>query len=151
MMETQKTALAINDLMVINNDRYYGYKTAVTETRDEDLKAMFTRFSVQSKAFSQELKKFVPPGEEPASEDETKNTGKLFRLWMDFRAAISGHDRKAILSSCEFGEDAAKKTYDDVIEHNLDIPAEAMKIIRKQREALQIGHDTVKSLLLAME
>lgn len=145
-METEKTALAINDLIIINNDRYEGYKTAAEETKDSDLKSMFTEFGNQSKQFAAELKKFVPASEEPAKKDETKNSGKLYRIWMDFRSAITGHDRKAILSSCEFGEDAAKKTYDEVMEHSEDIPAEAMETIRKQRAALQKGHDTVKSM-----
>lgn len=145
-METQKTATAINDLIVINNDRYEGYKTAADEIKDSDLKAMFTEFSNQSKQFAAELKKFVPASEEPADKNETKNSGKLYRLWMDFRSAITGHDRKAILSSCEFGEDAAKKTYDDVMKNSEDLPTEAMDVIRRQRTELQKGHDTVKSM-----
>ncbi len=149
-METQKTAVAINDLIVINNDRYEGYKTAADETKEADLKAMFTEFSNQSKQFSAELKKFVPSGEEIAH-DKTKNTGKLYRVWMDFKSAVTGHDRKAILSSCEFGEDAAKKTYDEVLEHTEEIPAEAMAVIRRQRGELQKGHDTVKSMRDAIE
>ena len=70
----------------------------------------------------------------------------MFRIWMDFKSAVTGHDRKAILSSCEFGEDAAKKTYDEVMQHSEDVPAEAMETIRRQRTELQKGHDTVKSL-----
>ena len=78
--------------------------------------------------------------------DETKNSGKLYRVWMDLKAAVTGKDRKAILSSCEFGEDRAKATYDAVLEHTEDIPTEALAIISKQRAALQKGHDTVKTL-----
>jgi uncharacterized protein (TIGR02284 family) len=62
-MET-KTATTIKDLIVINNDRYEGYKTAAEETKDADLKSLFTEFSLQSKGFSQELRKFLPAGEE---------------------------------------------------------------------------------------
>ncbi|MES2680497.1 MAG: PA2169 family four-helix-bundle protein [Bacteroidota bacterium] len=149
-METQRTALAINDLIIINNDRYYGYKTAVSEIREEDLKSLFTQFSNQSKAFANDLRKFIPSEEAAPKDDETKNSGKLYRLWMDFRSAITDHDRKAILCSCEFGEDAAKKTYDEVLEHSQDIPVEAMSIIRRQREELQKGHDMVKSLRQAI-
>jgi uncharacterized protein (TIGR02284 family) len=145
-METEKTALAINDLIIINNDRYEGYKTAAQETRESDLKALFTGFSNQSKQFATELRKFVPASEETSKTDETKNSGKRNRIWMDFRSALTGRDRKAILSSCEFGEDAAKKTYDEVMEHSEDIPSEAMEVIRKQRTELQKGHDTVKSM-----
>ena len=146
METTEKTATAINDLIIINNDRYEGYKTAAAETKEADLKSLFTDFSNQSKGFALELRKFVPAGEEAAKRDETKNTGKLFRVWMDLKATLSGNDRKAILSSCHFGEDKAKDTYDDVLKHTEDIPSDALTVITKQREALQKGHDTVKSL-----
>lgn len=144
-METQKTVLALNDLIVINNDRYYGYKTAISETRDEDLKDLFTFLSNQSRGFVNELKKFIPAGD-AVKEGQTRNSGKLYRIWMNFRAAITDHDRKAILSSCEFGEDMAKKTYDDVIQNPGELSAQALIVIRKQREDLQNGHDSIKSL-----
>ena len=145
-MEIEKTATAINDLIVINNDRYEGYKTAANEIKDADLKSLFTDFSNQSKGFALELRKFVPATEEKAEKDETKNSGKLFRVWMDIKAAITGNDRKAILSSCEFGEDAAKGHYDEVLEHAEDIPTQALSVVTNQRVAIQKGHDTVKSL-----
>lgn len=145
-METQTIATAINDLIVINNDRYEGYNTALTETRDADLKTLFSEYATQSKKFAEELKKHVPASNDTADSDETKASGKIYRVWMDFKSAVTDHDRKAILSSCEFGEDAAKKTYDEVIEHSQDLPKEAMDLIRKQRMELQKGHDTIKSL-----
>ncbi len=146
-METkEKIATYINDLIIINNDRYEGYKTAAQETKEADLKSLFTDFSNQSKGFALELRKFVPAGEETAERDETKNTGKLFRIWMDFKSMISDHDRKAILSSCHFGEDKAKETYDDILKHTEDIPKDALDVITRQRAELQKGHDTVKSM-----
>jgi len=145
-METQKTATAINDLIVINNDRYEGYKTAAEETKEADLKSLFSNFSSQSRGFANELRQYVPGSEEAAQKDETKNTGKLFRVWMDIKAAMTSNDRKAILSSCEFGEDKAKATYDDVLEHSEEIPAVALDLIRRQRAEIQKGHDTVKSM-----
>lgn len=144
-METQKTAAAVNDLIVINNDRYEGYKTAASEAKEQDLKDLFGKFSAQSKHFAEELKKYVPASKD-AAKDDTKATGKIYRLWMDFKAGVTGHDRKGILSSCEYGEDVAKKTYDEVLEHSNDLPTEAMDLIRKHRAELQKGHDTIKSL-----
>src|ERR1700761_6726523 len=112
-METQKTAEAISDLIIINNDRYEGYKTAAEETKEADLKSLFSSLSSQSRGFANDLRKHVPNGEDLPKKDETKNTGKLFRVWMDIKAAVTAHDRKAILASCEFGEDKAKATYED--------------------------------------
>ncbi len=47
-MET-KTATTIKDLIVINNDRYEGYKTAAEETKDAHLKSLSTGVPPPSK------------------------------------------------------------------------------------------------------
>jgi uncharacterized protein (TIGR02284 family) len=142
-METKVES--INQLIIINNDRYEGYKKAAEEAKDQDLKDMFNKFSSQSKGFSEDLKKFVDPDDLP-KQNETTNSGKLYRVWMDIKAATTAKDRKAVLSSCEFGEDVAKKTYKEVLDHPEDIPSEAMDTIRKQNEEIIKGHDTVKSM-----
>jgi uncharacterized protein (TIGR02284 family) len=144
-MET-KHATAIKDLIVINNDRYEGYKTAAEETKDPDLKSMFNEFSLQSKGFSDELRKFLPAGESQPTRDETKPSGKLYRVWMDIRAAVTGNDRKNILASCEYGEDHAKKHYNDAVENATDVPADAMQVIQRQRAEIMRGHDRVKAM-----
>ena len=144
-MET-KTATTIKDLIVINNDRYEGYKTAAEETKDADLKSLFTEFSLQSKGYSQELRKFLPDAESQPDNNETKNSGKLFRVWMDLKAAVTGNDRKAILSSCEYGEDHAKKHYKDALEHSSELPSDAMEVIKRQSEEIFKGHDRVKAM-----
>jgi uncharacterized protein (TIGR02284 family) len=143
---TEKTVTALNALIIINNDRYEGYKTASEETDDVDLKLLFTRFSTQSKRFSNELQKMIPFTEERPDKDETTVSGKFYRVWMDIKAALTAKDRKGILASCEFGEDVAKKTYDEVLDHPEDINSDLLSLIRKQRNELQEGHDHVKSL-----
>lgn len=141
-MET-KSIDAINSLIIINNDRSEGYKKAAEETKDSELKSLFNKFSEQSRDFSSELRKFIPDSEE-AGHDETKNTGKLFRLWMDIKAAVTSNNRKAILSSCEFGEDAAKNEYKNVLEKPTDIPAAALSVITKQNAEIMRSHDQIK-------
>ncbi|MES2133796.1 MAG: PA2169 family four-helix-bundle protein [Bacteroidota bacterium] len=143
-METQKIN-AVNSLIIINNDRSEGYMKAAEEAKDSELKSLFTKFSQQSKTFSNELRKFVPDSEEPKS-GETKNTGKLFRLWMDIKSAVTSNDRKAILSSCEFGEDAAKKEYKDALEKSRDLPADALAVITKQNSEILKSHNLIKSM-----
>ncbi len=143
-METEKID-AINSLIVINHDRHEGYKRASEDTKDSELKKMFLHFSEQSARFSEELRRFVPNAEEP-EHDETKNTGKLHRLWMDIKAAITGNERKVVLSSCEFGEDHAKQTYDEALKHAEELPLGAWDVITKHRTEIQKSHDMVKAL-----
>jgi uncharacterized protein (TIGR02284 family) len=143
-METEKID-AINSVIVINHDREEGYKRASEDVKDEELKKLFLQFSGESARFSEELRRFVPNSEEP-ERDETKNTGKLHRLWMDIKAAVTGDQRGVILSSCEFGEDHAKKTYEDALAHPEELPLGAHEVLTKQRAAIQKSHDLVKSL-----
>lgn len=140
-----ETKTSINSLIIINNDRYEGYKKAAEETKDADLKTLFTKNSLQSKAFGDSLRPFNDVEDQP-KENETTNSGKLYRVWMDVKAAMTANDRKAILSSCEFGEDVAKKTYDEVLEHTDGVPDEVINIIRQHRGELQKAHDEVKAL-----
>jgi uncharacterized protein (TIGR02284 family) len=118
-MENEKTIEVLNTLITINNDRIEGYETASKETEEQDLKTLFAAFSATSQKCNAELKTEVTKlGGEPA--EGTKISGKFFRVWMDVKAALTGKDRLAILNSCEFGEDAAKDTYEDVLENDLE-------------------------------
>ena len=66
---------------------------------------------------------------------------------MDVKAALTGKDRKAILNSCEFGEDAAIKTYENVMEDDAKhFNSHLENLINVQFSLLLADHNTVKSL-----
>ena len=114
-MENKKAIDVLNKLVEINNDRIEGYETAGKETTEPDLKVLFTKLAETSQDCRIELEREVELlGGTPAK--GTKVSGKFFRAWMDVKAAITGKDRKAILESCEYGEDQALKTYESVLE-----------------------------------
>jgi uncharacterized protein (TIGR02284 family) len=140
-----ETTTAINSLIVINNDRYEGYKKAADEVKEADLKDLFSKYAHQSKKYSDDLRKFVN-SEDEAGNDETKNTGKLFRVWMDISAALTSNDRKAILKLCEFGEDKAQEEYKDVLKDESTLPTGAASVVKMQKEELLKAHDEVKAL-----
>jgi uncharacterized protein (TIGR02284 family) len=147
-MENNRKAIGvINDLIQINNDRVVGYEKAIDELKDEDadLKTLFHRYTQDSKQFATELTHEVTRlGGEPS--DGTTNSGKVYRVWMDLKAAITGKDRKTILDNCEFGEDAAQKAYDMALNSDVDLEAPLRELIIKQKAALRVGHDEVKRL-----
>ena len=136
----------LNTLIQINNDRIEGYETASKETEEQDLKALFAKFSQTSKNCNNELIQEVRKlGGQPT--EGTKNTGKFFRVWMDVKAALTGKDRKAILNSCEYGEDVAVETYKKALSDNFsDLSAEQQKIINTQHALIKADHDKVKSM-----
>jgi uncharacterized protein (TIGR02284 family) len=142
----EKTVSLLNDLVEINNDRVQGYERAIAETNDEDLTYLFTNMAAHSKAYKSDLsREIVSLGGKPT--EGTKNSGKLFRAWMDIKAALTGKNRKEILSSCEFGENAALDTYKSVIANEDDVLTDdILKLIKIQKQEIQLDHDRVKAL-----
>lgn len=145
-MNTEQSIDVLNALIVINNDRIEGYMTASKETEESDLKTLFTQFEYTSQKCKAELVKEVQRlGGEPA--EGTKTTGKIYRAWMDVKATLTGNDRKAILNSCEYGEDVAIEAYDNALKNNTeDISTEQQIMLNAQLQLIKADHDKVKGL-----
>ncbi len=144
-MENNKVADNLNKLVEINNDRLEGYDRAAKETDDADLKTLFTKFSSQSRAFRSELEGLVRShGASPT--DGTTTSGKFYRAWMDIKAALTGKDRKAIVSSCEFGEDVAKDTYKDALHELNGTNDSVLSVVQRQYAEIREAHDKIKTL-----
>jgi len=146
-MDKEKTISIVNDLIRINNDRVEGYEKAIDELKDEDadLKTLFKRYVSESRQYAGELTEEVQRlGGDPA--DGTTNSGKIYRVWMDLKAAITGKDRQAILNNCEYGEDAAQKAYDTALNSDVTFETTLRELIVKQKASLKSGHDEVKRL-----
>lgn len=144
-MNTEKSIDILNSLIQINNDRIEGYETASKEADETDLKTLFSHFtetSLKCKAdLVAEVKKL---GGTPT--EGTTTSGKFFRVWMDIKSAVTGSDRKAIINSCEYGEDVAVQTYNDALAHSEDLSAEQLMMIKEQHSAIKANHDKIKNL-----
>ena len=144
-MEKKKIADALNKLVEINNDRTTGYERAVDETEDSMLKSLFTKFASQSRSYRSELEGLVRShGEEPVS--GTTTSGKFYRAWMDIKSALTGKDRKAIIASCEYGEDVAKETYEDVLKNTEEMPSEVRSVVERQYSEITDAQNQVRTL-----
>jgi uncharacterized protein (TIGR02284 family) len=148
-METiEQVSELLNDLLKINNDRIAGYQRAIGETKnlDIDLKALFEGMIKESEEYKKELAQLI--GQYGGTvEDDTTTSGKIYRAWMDVKATFTGSDRKAILESCEFGEDAAQRAYDAALAADLPLDEECKSLIMEQQQALKNSHDVIKKHL----
>lgn len=145
-MEIEKTIEVLNTLIEINNDRIEGYEKASNETEEQDLKMEFAELARTSHKCVNELSaEIYKLGGLPT--EGTKVSGKFFRTWMDVKTALTGRDRKAILSLCEYGEDSAQETYDDVINNDFEhLTIEQQALVYKQVALLRTDHNLVKSM-----
>lgn len=150
-MYSDKTIAVLNNLIEINNDRIEGYKTAYSETVDFDLKRIFGNLRETSERNALALQnEIIRCGGDPT--DSTRSTGKLFRVWMDFKSSVTGQSGKAILNSCEQGEDVAVSVYNDVLNNH---PSESLSpgqisMVDEQYRIIKSDHDLVRSLRHAM-
>ncbi|MGC4102079.1 ferritin-like domain-containing protein [Ferruginibacter sp.] len=146
-MTTMTTALTevLNDLIKINNDRITGYKKAAEESKaiDADLVTIFNRMADESRAYVVALTERVNA---LGGQSESGHTamGRLYQAWMDIKATFTGKDRKAILASCEYGEDAAQKAYKDALATEVDLDTETRQLIAEQKASLKKSHDLIK-------
>lgn len=149
MKTNEKSNEILNDLIRINNDRATGYEKAARETEaaDQDLRSIFNSMASESHAYAGELSRHVmQSGGDPT--DSTTVSGKIYRAWMDIKATFTGKDRKSILESCEFGEDAAQKAYKEALQSDsgLRLSADIREMITRQKEKLKASHDRIKLL-----
>jgi uncharacterized protein (TIGR02284 family) len=147
MNRNNENAEILNDLIQINNDRIEGYERAVKDTGigDNDLRGLFQSMANESRQYVAELQQYVVrEGEEPAK--DTTVRGKIYRAWMDVKATFSGHDRKSILESCEYGEDAAQRAYERALEDSEDVSPDVANLIMDQKMKLRQSHDKIRAL-----
>lgn len=146
MKTSKEIAGVLNDLIEIHNDRIVGYEKAIRELKgeDEDLKTLFASLISQSHQAKMELGKEVQVlGEK--METSTTNRGKIYRAWMDVKNAFTGSSTHTVLDSCEYGEDAALKAYDEALSEE-DIPSFLRDILLNHQNMLLDAHDQVRAL-----
>jgi len=146
-MEKAKEIIEVlNDLVMINNDRIRGYEEAVKELKedDQDLKSLFDHLIVESQQIKSDLIQEIQVLHGDV-ENKTTEMGKIYRGWAGLKAIFTGDSRHAILSNCEFGEDAAQKAYNKALETE-KLPAFLREMLSNQQATLKVSHDEIRDL-----
>lgn len=146
-MEKEKTIDALNTLVEINNDRIEGYERASDNTEERDLKDLFSTFKQTSQKCRNELISEISKLDREATKS-TKASGKFLRAWiawMDVKSALTGENRKAILSSCEYGEEQTDETYQTILDDESEhLNPQQQSMIKAQHSLLKIDQRTIK-------
>lgn len=145
-MNTEKEIENLNTLLCINNDRVEGYKSALYEAKETDIKIMFSTLAKTSleckKELVYEIKKLGGK-----RNNGYRETGKFFRIWIDMKKAIKRDDRKAILDSCKYGEIVVLQEYQKIINESFVlISTEKQSMLFKQYNLLKADYERINLL-----
>jgi uncharacterized protein (TIGR02284 family) len=108
--KAKRAAKALDELVLFVNDRIEGYKRAVAESKNTQLRSYYQQLVGQSQQFASTLNGYLAQ-KGGKTEQGTTLKGKLYRKLMDATAAVTGRDEKAILTANIYGERWAIKAY----------------------------------------
>jgi uncharacterized protein (TIGR02284 family) len=137
----------VNKIIQTNIDRREGYEKAIDEIKDPSLKLLFQECCKQSNENVNELRQIViQHGGIP--EDNTSTAGDMYRVWMDVKSALAANNTKAVLQSCERGEDVALNAYRNVTTatNGESINEPVISTLNRQKEGILAMHNKVKAL-----
>lgn len=135
----------VNKIIQTNLDRREGYEKAFEQIKEPQLKSLFEDCCKQSNEYINELRQVViQHGGQPVS--DTSTAGDLYRIWMDVKSALSANNTKAVLQSCERGEDVALNAYKDVTGSADGVDGTVLSVLKRQENGILSMHNRVKVL-----
>jgi uncharacterized protein (TIGR02284 family) len=145
-MENQKTIALLNQFISINNDRIEVYETMARETDEQELINMFKKFVQTSKHCKQQLILEVFKLGGLLIENKIRS-GVFYNVWNDIDTVLKRTARKAILNSCEYGEDLARGNYQMVLDNYLEqLSIEQQRLLKTQYRMLNADFEEIKSI-----
>ena len=143
MIKTDEASLKVlNTLLAVNHDAQAGYETAAADARDPALARFLGEAAAQRMKFVDELAQRVR-GLRGEAVKRGGIAGKVHRMIIDAKASTDDAPDHALLVECERAEDIAVRAYRDALQA-VDVDEQTRKIIQRQYELVQLGHDQVR-------
>jgi uncharacterized protein (TIGR02284 family) len=142
--KAKRAVKALDQLLLFVNDRTEGYKRAVAETKDAELKSYYQHLVSQSKEFAGTLNGYLTR-KGGARETGTTLKGKLYRKLMDAQAVVTTRDEKAILAANIYGEQWAIKAYKKTLRRKA-LKGDIRAAVEKQFAESQRTYNRLKQL-----
>lgn len=134
----------LQELLEKNYDAEKGYKKAIVETKDENLKRFLKKQVVQRNHFATELDKIIRGlNEHPKEKGSTK--GDLHRTWMNIKTKLSANKDEALLEECIRGEKASKKEYEEKLK-KYKFPPSIAETLKRQLSEISTTVEKIKKL-----
>src|SRR5262245_44906546 len=141
---SDKAVNVLNDLLEISKDGEEGFERAASEVKDASVKSLLVQCAANCRAGAEQLESAVRNlGGDP--DERGSVAGAVHRGWVNVKAAVTGHDTKAVLNECERGEDYAKGRYKKALEEK-ELPSDVRSLIQNQYQGVLANHDRIKEL-----
>ena len=137
--ETERVLLNVIKTL---QDGQKGFADIGEHIKDETLKRYFLAESLKRANFRAELENELHRAGIADVKESGSTAGALHRTWGDIKAKLGGGDH-TLLETAEEGEDAAKKAYQDALEHDLPLPVR--QLLTEQQSHVNNSHEYVKS------
>ena len=104
----------LDNLAAVNKDAEAGFLHAASNVRNTETESLFNGYAKQHGKFATEIEAEVERLGWSPSDSRTLG-GSIHRGWMDLKAALTGHSVRAMLTSCQSGEQSAESAYLDAV------------------------------------
>jgi uncharacterized protein (TIGR02284 family) len=131
------------DVIKVLQDGQKGFADIGEHLKDDTLKRYFLAESLKRANFRAELENELHRAGMADVKESGTTAGALHRTWGDIKAKLGMGSDYELLATAEQGEDTAKKTYKEALEHDLPLPIR--QLLTEQQAHIQNAHDYVKS------
>ncbi|TVZ28384.1 uncharacterized protein (TIGR02284 family) [Gillisia sp. Hel_I_86] len=135
----------LKQLLEKNYDAEKGFKKAFEDTEHPSLRKFFKQQVVMRNRFKTEIEKELHDLNAHPKINEGTATGKLHRVWIDIKTAMSKNDEEAVLEECIRGEKASVREYEEKLKKAHFSP-KVKSMLTNQLNEIRNTVSTVKKL-----
>lgn len=139
----------LNTLIATTIDSITGYENSAREVDNQRFREIFRKCADERQRVVEDLRAEVRRlGGNP--EDGGSFMGKAHQSFESLKAAVTGHDEKAIINEVERGEDYLKEKFETALDSD-DLSGEARSVVERCYQSVRAGHDQMSQLKHGME
>jgi uncharacterized protein (TIGR02284 family) len=149
MNDRQDEISTLNSLIATTIDSINGYEESARHIENSRFAETFRARANERQQVVEDLRSEVRRlGGEP--EDGGSFLGKVHQRFEDLKAAVTGHDEKAIVNEVERGEDYLKEKFETALDSG-NLTGETRAAVERCYQSVRAGHDQMSQLKHGME
>ena len=139
----------LNTLTTTLIDSVNGYRDAAENSESGRFQELFRTNADERSRVVEELRAEVRRlGGDP--EDDASTLGQMHQRWLDLKAAVTGHDDKAIINEVERGEDYLKGKFTAALESG-HLAGDSRAAVERAYQSVLKGHDQMSAIKHGLE